>query len=248
MTGIVFNCAIQISEEISNSCKIFPASYYIIAQYWLIYQQLIMSSSQPAAAASASKSSKKRLGKTDKNLNDAAWFGSKAKDIMAQDFIDEILPLEGPINSKDVYDALYADHPDFADFPYDKTLYDGRFQRIQMAVRKQKDFAILDEAALRKDRNVYPIRSHNAKGEPNWRGSEAEYWLKVDMDAGKHLEMKPGELFATRECYQPFGKKRFRDRIDQLKEKAKPYGTTPGQSKKLGDPEKSRLKGNNSDE
>ena len=64
-----------------------------------------------------------------------------------------------------------------------------------------------------------------------WEGSNAARWLDVDMAAGQHLLMSPQELFATRECYEPFGKKRFAQRIDQLKQKAKEFGFTPGQAK-----------------
>ena len=64
-----------------------------------------------------------------------------------------------------------------------------------------------------------------------WEGSDADRWLRVDIASKKHLEMKPELLFATRPCYQPFGKKRFAKRIDQIVESAKPFGATPGQSK-----------------
>ena len=50
------------------------------------------------------------------------------------------------------------------------------------------------------------------------------------MARGLHLLMKPRELFATRACYEPFGKRRFQKRIDQLKEADKPYGCNPMQA------------------
>ena len=66
------------------------------------------------------------------------------------------------------------------------------------------------------------------------------------MASNKHLDMKPSELWETQECYQDgFSLRRFTKRIDQLKESAKPFGATPGQSKKRklmvrGNKEKSR--------
>ena len=67
--------------------------------------------------------------------------------------------------------------------------------------------------------------------------------LKVDIAANKHLELTPTELCATRDCYKPFGAARIGKRIDQLVEKAKPYGAKKGQAnRKLpqGCKEKSR--------
>ena len=185
---------------------------------------------------------KLKPGETDKNLNDAKWFGSVAKDIIAQDFIDEILPLEGSLNSKDIFDSLYAGHPDFKDFPYEKKIYDGRLASLQKAVRTRRDNAMMDAAALVKDRQKFPCRSHNTKGEPNWKGSEAEFWLRIDMEDEKHLTMKPSQLRNTRECYKIFSGHRFSKRIDQIKQSEKEFGVTPGQHRShLGDATKSRL-------
>jgi len=106
-------------------------------------------------------------------------------------------------------------------------------------------WANYDAAALTKDRAIFPVRKFNAKNEPNWKGSEADAWLRMDMQEEKHLSMKPQELRKTRERYQLFSKKRFSKRIDQIKESQKEFGTTPGQhkSKRLGDPKLSLLLG-----
>ena len=45
--------------------------------------------------------------------------------------------------------------------------------------------------------------------------------------------MTPQELRATRPCYQLFSKDRFAKRIDQLKQKSKEFGATPGQRRVL---------------
>jgi hypothetical protein len=50
------------------------------------------------------------------------------------------------------------------------------------------------------------------------------------MANGLHLTQKHKDLFATRACYKPFGKKRLSKRIDQKKEAAKPYGMNPMQA------------------
>ena len=90
-----------------------------------------------------------------------------------------------------------------------------------------------DAAALAHDRLIHPPPGTHHK-ESNlllWEGSDADHWLRVDMYAQKHRVMTKEQLFATRDCYKPFGKIRFGKRIDQLLEAAKPVGATPGQHK-----------------
>lgn len=208
-----------------------------------------MSSSTRTSSSCNNIRQRLKPGQTDKNLNDAKWFGSAAKDVMAQDFIDEILPLEGPLDSKDIFQNLYAGHPDFKDFPYEKDIYDGRLKNLQKAVRTRRDNAMMDAAALVHDRKKFPSCSHNDKGEPNWKGSEAEFWLRIDMDDEKHLNMKPSQLRDSRECYKVFTYHRFSKKIDQIKQSEKEFGSTPGQHRShLGDPKKSRLLQHEDDE
>lgn len=210
-----------------------------------------------ASVAKQAVQAKGKPGATTKNLNDAKWKTSNAKTIMAQCFIDGIIPLdeEIPVDSKDACDNLFKNHPDFKDFPYDKDIYDGRLGRLRHAINQKQHWADMDAVALIKDRQVYPVRTHNAKGEINWKGSEADFWLKKDMEKKKHRKMKPEALRATRPCYQLFSKKRFSKRIDQLLEDEKDFGVTPGQDKskakkkhnprKFGDPTKSLLLSDN---
>lgn len=57
------------------------------------------------------------------------------------------------------------------------------------------DFAIVKE---------YQATNPRRQAKPKWRGSEAERLLKIDVDNGKHLEMKPFFLHQTNEAYQMF--------------------------------------------
>jgi len=116
--------------------------------------------------------------------------------------------------------------------PFDQQLYRGRIDRLQGQVKRFKDYAKMDFEALAHDRLLYPQKTQNSKGEPLWKGSEAAKWLEIDMKDGLHLMKSPQELRETRECYKQFSKKRFSKRIDQLKQKAKKFGKTPGQFKK----------------
>jgi hypothetical protein len=172
------------------------------------------------------------------------WRYSKAKQIVAQDMFDGIVPIHEPIkNSRKLFNELYADLPEFKPFPYNKRNYDDRFKNLQKTVRIMGWAAQKDQEALAHDRNLHPPPTHDSIGKILWKGSEADKWLRVDVDHKLHEQMTPKELFATRTCYQPFGLRRFTKRIDQLREAAKPHGATPGQNKaKLrGAPEMSRL-------
>jgi hypothetical protein len=56
------------------------------------------------------------------------------------------------------------------------------------------------------------LRANN-KPYPRWGGGVAERILKIDIDAGKHETMKPGELQATRPEYSQHPLKVFRDHV-----------------------------------
>jgi len=203
--------------------------------------------------------SKETEEKTPAALNGADWKCSAAKEFVAQCFIDGVLPLDKDelqdLDVEDACDNLFADRDEFKKFPFREDIYEGRLERLRDAISRRQGWAHSDHVALMNDRKVFPVRTHNAKGEINWKWSEADYWLKVDMEDDLHLEMKPQKLWATRACYRLFSKKRFSKRIDQYKEAAKEYGCTPGQNKskkkknlkKLGNPALSMLLLENND-
>jgi hypothetical protein len=159
------------------------------------------------------------------------WQYSDAKQLMAQDMFDGIVPIDTKIvDSEKLYNEFYADHPLFEKFPYKKSLYDSRIKSLQEEVRRLKERVTYEAQAFAHDRAKHPRPTHNTKGELLWNGSEADRWLKIDMSNGLHLQMAPRELRETRQCYQLISKERFRKRIDQLKQKAKAFGSTPGQT------------------
>lgn len=159
------------------------------------------------------------------------WQYSDARKIMAQDMIDNVVPIDVKIqNTEDLYYELYAHLPAFKEWPYDRKTFDRRIASLQEIVTRLKWAAQCDRDALAHDRAMHPQPTHAPNGRLLWKGSEADRWLKVDMHSGLHLQMKPEQLRETRDCYKEFSKRRFSKRIDQLKEKAKPFGCTPGQA------------------
>jgi len=73
-----------------------------------------------------------------------------------------------------------------------------------------------DAAAIAHDRGIFPKPIEDTKGQPMWKGSKAQELLQQDMAANKHKEMKPKELYETREeYYDSYSLDSFRDRIYQ---------------------------------
>ena len=178
-------------------------------------------------------------------LNGALWRFSKARNQVAQDLIDGIIPMEGPIDSADIFTNLWAANPHFRNFPFDRERYDTRIASMRRQVQDAQDYAATDHAAIVKDRLVYPVKTTTSKGKPRWRGSYAERVLKMDIANNLHVGKKPKQLYNSRPTvYGAFDLKVFRGHLDQEREKLKPFDKRPGQCKnkpKLGDKELSRL-------
>ena len=58
------------------------------------------------------------------------------------------------------------------------------------------------------------------RGEPHWEGSAAKAFLREDMEQGKHKTMRPRVLYESREQYEMYELKVFRDKIYQVPSRA----------------------------
>lgn len=195
--------------------------------------------------ATATASTKKQ--RPPATLNRADWRTSKAKQLVAQDVIDGLIPMEGEIDVEAIFNEHYVGHSFFKDFPFDKIRYKDRFTSIQKAVKKHKDWAQCDSEKFLQDRALHPPADKNIRGELRWKGSEAQQFLKVDMEQGLHLQMKPRELHKTRDAYKLFGERVFQQHIDQQKQSVKEFDEVTKQrrykNKTLGDKSLSRKNG-----
>lgn len=131
-------------------------------------------------------------------LNNADWKTSKAKLLVSQDIIDGLIPVEGAFDVEELFNAYYKNHEFFANFPFDKTRYNDRINRLRKAIGNLRHWSIADDAALKADRQIYPANSKNVRGQIRWVGSEAERLLKLDIDAEVHLQ--PG--YAPRKLHK----------------------------------------------
>ena len=162
-----------------------------------------------------------------------SWQHSKAKQIMVQDMLDGLVPVNEKIKDPErLYTELYLPLEEFKPFPWHKVNVPGRIKRLQATVSKLGDSLKRDLDALENDRRLHPNPTLGHNGLKLWKNSEADRLLKLDMAAGRHHSMGHKNLRLSRPEYVSFCElQRFTKRIDQLTEAAKPYGKTPGQNK-----------------
>ena len=96
---------------------------------------------------------------------------------------------------------------------------DGTFVRrlcnLRMAAKEGKKRADEDAALFDIAKANHPVPKFNHRGEPQWNGSDAQTLLKQDMDDGKHRDMKPKDLWESRQECMMFQLATFRDHIHQ---------------------------------
>jgi len=178
------------------------------------------------AGPSTSAPKKKKVEKKEKTpaaINGADWRFSKAKNKIAQDIVDGLIPSDGPINVDEIFYSRHADNPLFKDFPCREELYRNRINSLRGGIVKLKKCADFDKKAIKADRLLHPRRSHNVRGEPRWDGSDAQACLKIDMTADKLAEMTQDALWKSRPAYQLFQFVIFRKHIDQYTQSKKKH-------------------------
>lgn len=106
-------------------------------------------------------------------------------------------------------EMIYADKTEFRQYKWEN--FKTNCGNLRTAIAKEFARANEDEANLVADMSRTPADGTNR----NWAGSEAERLLKLDVDAGRHLSMAPKVLRSTREEYQEWPLKKFRDHITQ---------------------------------
>lgn len=165
------------------------------------------------------------------SLDGADWGSSDAKQLLAQDMLDGIVPVDKKIkNTEKLFEELHKCQPEFKDFPFDLERHKACIAHPQENMSQLKWASAHDKESLEEALQVYPKQSHGPTGEISWRDSEADRQLEIDMATGLHLTIKPSKLRASKECHKAFSIRRFSKHINQKKEAAKPCGTNPMQA------------------
>ena len=169
------------------------------------------------------------------------WEYSAAKRLLLGDLRSGAIPLDSESMSPQV---AYMQRPEYVESDPEYKRWASRLRSLREHVRDRNDRAASDSAALAHDRRIHPKPAFNHRGEPRWEGSDAERYLCQDMDAGKHENMTPMELHASRKEYRddyPLGV--FRQHIYQEKRRRKfAYYLKVKQQKKIDEKKKEREK------
>jgi hypothetical protein len=91
-----------------------------------------------------------------------------------------------------------------------KENFSSNLRDLRKRIREHQKWAEKDALALSTDRRLHPIDLDG-----RWPGSEAERLLKIAIKEGKHLVMKPRELYNDQDAYKQFTHDQFRKHIDQ---------------------------------
>jgi hypothetical protein len=97
-------------------------------------------------------------------------------------------------------------------------------ERLRRARKKANELnarSAFDVAAIAHDRLIHPVRPTNSRNEPRWEGSQAQVFLQHDIAARTHWNMKPQELYNSREVYHEFSLTIFREHIYQEEKRQK---------------------------
>lgn len=129
---------------------------------------------------------------------------------IAKPILEEMY-LKGEITDDMPRGVVHKLRKEFEDVPI------NNFLRMKNTVADLKERADDDAELLQFDLGIYALASEKHH---SWDGSLAQASLIKDLEEGKHVDMKPKDLWLSRQEYQHFKLKTFRDHINQ-EERAK---------------------------
>ena len=144
------------------------------------------------------------------------WRHSPAKALLKEGMLSGRYPETMAIQ------LIYADKPEFRQYPYDN--FKTNCGNLREALNHEIDRAIKDDTNYSKDKPLYSNGPDAGAGgyipplpgqEMKWAGSDAEKKLKEDVDNKLHETMKPSDLRSTRPEYMEWPLAVFRDHITQ---------------------------------
>jgi hypothetical protein len=159
-----------------------------------------------------------KLGKTlsTKEMATDDWKTHPLRAFLAEELEKGRIPLDAKdMGPMDVWNKYCDDHDDkFEGMNYDKK-FTTRLNDLRKQVKREIKRTDRDQEAYDIHRKNFPQQAHDTLGRPNWFGSRAEELLKIDLDAGLFGELKPGELYESRQEYMEFSLDVFRGHIHQ---------------------------------
>ena len=163
------------------------------------------------------------------------WAASDAKQLMAQDMMDGLVPVYTEIKDKEnLYNDMYLGRPEFEDWPWHAENFYSHIRSLQQTVARMKEVKVRDQETLLHDRKLHPLgATHYPDGRPLWKGSQAAECLLEDFNNNNHLNRTIKELKAARPgVYDESSEARISHQLDYLFQNTKQqFGQTPGQAK-----------------
>lgn len=139
------------------------------------------------------------------------WRSSQAKQVLKK------MIEEGRVTENSDAEVVYNSLRIFQN--YKLTNFKTNLKNLIKSVKKDEKRVSRDEAALKNDIELLGRPSRTSAGKPIWAGSTAEELLKSDVERLLHLHMKPEQLWLSRNEYQRFELRSFRDRIYEIRSK-----------------------------
>ena len=128
----------------------------------------------------------------------------------------------------------------------DRKLWASRLLACKKKDKLDRNWSEKDAIGLVNDRKLFPKKTHNKLGKPNWHGSAAEEQLSKDIaKVGDKPAVKPSILWSQddRKCYKEFDLPTFRKHIYQRQKTLKYHNWRNEEAKLPKDPkERKRLK------
>jgi len=167
------------------------------------------------------KKKKKRAAETGDPKKELPWRKHPAKVALKEMFKDGTISVDystegGP---RKVWNEHCQDHPAFSGMNY-TTTFTNRLRSVKDDYKNKTGRAADDKKAYDNFRRLFPVETHNHKGEPRWEGSRAQELLREDMDNGRPTEDEnPKDLHEDpdRPEYLEFNLDTFRNHIHQEK-------------------------------
>jgi hypothetical protein len=142
------------------------------------------------------------------------WKKSEARAVLIKDLTDGVLPLDdAEVSAEEAWATCYTNLPEFSNVGFEQFKRQLKAHRKQLKEKTQA--ADTQEAALLHDRVLYPERTHYASGVRIFRMSPALPLLQADIQSGRHNELTPSALRASRPEYAEWELKVFTQRIYQ---------------------------------
>jgi hypothetical protein len=135
------------------------------------------------------------------------WKDSDAKELLKKDIE------EGRVTEVMMAREVYAMHPEFDIYKFQN--FANNLKSLRALVKRNKESAAFDSAALANDQGNHPRPAMTAAGLPRWYESDAERLLKVDVNQLQHETMTPQALHESRPEHQVFSLHIFRQHIQQ---------------------------------